>query len=389
MAKSFAAVLHYYSNGSLLPSKIKIWNDLCFKWMCSWPALFVLALDNAYLKDEALDKTGRGARRPATTVPPRDLDIANILQAVKSYCEMVAVLPRLLPLPISSTLGNGALLFGRAQNLISATVQRTLHLVSFSNSKFEELETFLPQALPVAVTGMKAIMEYNQHRALLRGNEVEINLAIGRVINTLETMTVLGNKKFVCPPACEKEFTALALVVIRAFQSFSDQNFNPRVKSLLSKSIPRMRVAKMLPGVVLPSDVPKGIDLWLELAAFDYQLDLTGPENDVPGPCKAQIWVRDKTTHVKSLKDLRKKALEASASDTERLVKRAEVLAALPCAFVGCRTFPAPGKDSIKQKCCGGCKLVAYCSAESQRKDWASHKVACKAVAAAGGRRGN
>ena len=37
-------------------------------------------------------------------------------------------------------------------------------------------------------------------------------------------------------------------------------------------------------------------------------------------------------------------------------------------------------KDVGKVQVCSGCKLVAYCSKECQRKAWPVHKIACKSL---------
>ena len=47
------------------------------------------------------------------------------------------------------------------------------------------------------------------------------------------------------------------------------------------------------------------------------------------------------------------------------------VRAAYICATKGCQ------KAGDLQRC-GGCKVVAYCSVECQKKDWESHKGDCK-----------
>ncbi len=47
----------------------------------------------------------------------------------------------------------------------------------------------------------------------------------------------------------------------------------------------------------------------------------------------------------------------------------AETMSGCGCAMAGCKERAA---------CvCGGCKVAAYCSAEHQAMDWASHHVEC------------
>ena len=50
-----------------------------------------------------------------------------------------------------------------------------------------------------------------------------------------------------------------------------------------------------------------------------------------------------------------------------------------PIAMPACASCGAADAGST----CGGCKSVAYCGPACQRADWAAHRPACKAIAAA------
>lgn len=80
-------------------------------------------------------------------------------------------------------------------------------------------------------------------------------------------------------------------------------------------------------------------------------------------------------------KEFMESSKAATASD-EKLKRRVRIMATLNCAFVGCCRVKETEKDEFVGKKCSGCKIVRYCSAEYQKKDWVKyHKPACKLLA--------
>ena len=59
------------------------------------------------------------------------------------------------------------------------------------------------------------------------------------------------------------------------------------------------------------------------------------------------------------------------------LRNQTEALNTLQCSYVGCTTLPPMGQKP-KRNLCSACLRVHYCSAGCQKKDWKSHKHACR-----------
>jgi hypothetical protein len=71
----------------------------------------------------------------------------------------------------------------------------------------------------------------------------------------------------------------------------------------------------------------------------------------------------------------------AEGREIARAVERAEILECLPCASVSCRAVSYQC-EAIPAKWCSVCRVTRYCSPQCQKKDWKTHKIACKALAA-------
>ena len=81
-----------------------------------------------------------------------------------------------------------------------------------------------------------------------------------------------------------------------------------------------------------------------------------------------------------------REALAAEEADAglqrARRMEAARALATRHCARLGCTSATAYGLPEPSHKVCTGCRVVRYCGAACQKKDWSAHKAACAALAA-------
>ena len=76
--------------------------------------------------------------------------------------------------------------------------------------------------------------------------------------------------------------------------------------------------------------------------------------------------------------ELRKINSNAPNGPLEDILRnQTEALNTLQCSYVGCTRLPDLGQK-LKRKLCAACQRVHYCCAACQKKDWKSHKQACK-----------
>ena len=184
------------------------------------------------------------------------------------------------------------------------------------------------------------------------------------------------------------------LVIIHAVPEIPESAFwetNKPHMQWLKSSLAQLRTTPTLPSTLLRSDV-KGLELIHNAVEEDWLTEIrSGFTHEEDGTIVAHLYrmgslqsKRDRIAYFRSIKTLLDEAETAPENGGERAIKRCEVLAsALPCSFVGCTSFPDPGKEKCQSKTCSGCKVAHYCSGTCQKKDWKVHKIACKAVAAA------
>jgi hypothetical protein len=192
------------------------------------------------------------------------------------------------------------------------------------------------------------------------------------------------------PLIFEREVAALVLVMIHTVQSYPESAFGDNeLVDYLSTTAGCMIMPESLFALVLPSDVPLGLERIFSLAEKQLEkAQATARPMNARGPRmkhRAKEYVNSYVEQKDTVKKLIDEAKSASETDTARAVRRAEVLAVLPCAFVGCSIFASP--EGKNYRMCSGCKIVRYCCAQCQKNDWKVHKVACKAAAVSGGKK--
>jgi MYND finger len=415
VAKSWTAIIHYYttlSDEEKNRTLVSDWKLVDLMHMSTWPAIFISAIFVQNRKDEDTD-TDRGARNyglePTNlTVFAKQMDVTRVLDTVENLCEMGATLKWLVT--EVDDLGLGTQLI-RVSNVASLLLHQMTHSVADASdaTTMMQLSASLPQAIKMSIAAMKMtraslsmstsalarILEKASigEREIDSAETLKIKIAFSgfKAINVLELITTASRGYFLCPPNCEKDYTALSLIVIHTVQKIPEgvilnQHFLPA----LSAAVGVLRVSKTLPFVVLPSDVSAGIERIFAMTENDYQrasarvrtMPGHGPQHEFA----MKAFLKDKQDHRDSYHKLRQEAKKASETDSTRAMKRSQVLAVLPCSYVGCNAFAIPGKDMLDSKKCSGCVIVRYCSATCQKKDWKVHKVACKAVATASGK---
>lgn len=415
IAKCFSAIMHDYPKISDEEEK-KSWIRFRFASLSTWPAVFINAILFQYETDQQVDREDGDMSAvlspfdiKMTTTFAKELDINHLFDAVESCCEMGATIPFLLTLIDDFQYG---LQVTRVHMVVSTLLQRLMVTIGNDISKQYGLMLHVPRAINIAMDAMKmvragngipmSVLENLFEKAApnlaeipdAHAHKLELVFSAFKVVNVLDLFTsTVGNKiSFECPPTSEKNYTAMALVIIHTVQSLPEEVVShPQFIEFLTQSIGRLRVSKTLSTVVLPGDVP-GIERICALAEEDYresalhlhlQAESAARGNSLQELSKA-VQMESRLHHKNTLNRLLNEAKNASATDAGRAVNRSEVFAVLPCAYVGCTTFPRPGEDEIDNKKCGSCKCVRYCSAKCQKKDWKVHKIACKAVAAAG-----
>lgn len=191
----------------------------------------------------------------------------------------------------------------------------------------------------------------------------------------------------------EKELAAASLDVLHTLAAIPPQmrrhhRFLNQAGRLLDSVVPNNTLAEVLDTEIV------GLDQVIELGGTYLQGQLMNmqwaSQRNSAAWGAMEYYANDMKQAIEKLTDLKAKAKKATSNpevERERAVKRAQVLAMLPCSRLGCLTLPKVGKDKIVAKRCSGCVTARYCSAECQKKDWPVHKVACKALTAAKGKK--
>ncbi len=396
MAKCWVAIIHYYSE--LNKKKKNDWIEYCFNGMSSWPRCFVKLIGELYLEKSESKSTNS----PPPTVFDRTFDPNRMITTMESLCHMGATFPFLLISVENFSIGAGVL---KSLNpAIAALGQDAEHIITRNELLLDQVTLLVHPMISMVASAMKYSLNFLSlpWSALLRAirscsngtdsgldESVKFEFVYSAFLGTIWLLerAVSPSGIFKCPAGCEKRLTALALVVIHVMQSFPPnmEETSPRFLMLLSKSVPRMRISETLPSVVLPRDVPKGIDRLIACSKQylgEYMDALT--EERQSGRMRAgdfKKYKQERLKHDNSLKNLIREATNVSETgNAEREVKRCEVLAVLDCSWVGCTRFRSPGREVLESKKCGSCKIAHYCSPECQKKDWKFHKIACKCI---------
>ncbi len=350
----------------------------------------------ARLVNFASDQAMLDERDPSrSTIFSRNINFSLALTAVESFYGFAARVPDLLA-AVEEDLGDAYQVYHShmlARNLLEATI------ISVSHSEYtrNDMAVHIPKAISVAIAAMKMVSAtiatpaaswsavwHNYGKPITPENAKELVLKMFlsgfKAINAIEIFAVEGGADFSCPSSSKKELAALGLMVINAVQRLLNEpndalcsNFH---NAMLDLGL--IRVSGSLASFVMPSDVG-GIATLLGFANGNVtKLQGLGINENTRGTEGGAY--RRQTEIIESLGDLLHAAQNASMTDEERAMKRNKLLGVLPCAYLGCTTFLLPGN---KCKLCSGCKVVHYCSAACQNKDWKMHKVGCKATAAA------
>jgi hypothetical protein len=409
-AKSWSALIHDYNCDPELeyeyPERKEAWATHAFSTMETWPCLIARMMYYRQSKDSDAHKSTR-ARRTSEF----DVDVKGILEAMKAFCEMSATVPlmiravkyqikdRFQPLILQRTV------LVMTQTLERVATEENAILGVALTSHIPEVIDNVLAAMKIALSVLKLPDRYvglvhDFPTSTIDEVRLELMFSAFQPMSVLETAiagpgSILQNhirapnsleaifSQF--PASCEKKFTAAALVLIHILQKLPESLLtNERFIKLVGTPAARMRISDTLASIVLPSDVPQGLERLMAMSdrfSDFYMGYLQESRRGNMSQDMFQFHKNSRIEHNERIKDVLDAAKNASEADTERAIKRCEVLAELPCCYVGCLSFPAPGKENIEYKKCSGCFLVKYCSPKCQKKDWKAHKLACKALA--------
>jgi MYND finger len=414
IAKCWCAILHYFT--TLPKDEQEKWRTVQLTFLPTWPAVFIKAMRLQSGQDSELDgndqlKDVLDPNPVNATLFEIEMDLKCVLNTLKNASDMAASVTFFLKTVDNVGMVNDITMTSTIANIL---LSRLMHCIKFHLDKRQEIYLLLPETLTMALAGMKMMKEWvlmptsaltNAISQIpgamlpvsIEENKIRLACTALKAFNVVDIITTGKQGYYACPPSCEKIYTALSLVVIDVLQSIPESvHVNTLLDEIFKISICRLRVSEILSSVVLP--IEQGVIKKLHgLAQDDFravELNSRIDDDDAEDEDRkrqleaARIrFLHGKMQNLQSLKELINEAKNASVMDAERAVKRSEVLAVLPCSYLGCNAIPVPGQDNISNKRCSGCKVVRYCSAKCQKKDWKMHKNACKAMTApAGGR---
>lgn len=342
---------------------------------------------------------GAGAGSGSFVIDESTFSLA--LVTIEKLCTMGSTIPTFLP-PQTRDLSIGRMVVLLQECLGSITSKLKDEITEISPEVLTLRNAELcRQAATTCTTALKAMVKvgsmppeelykFNSTGCLIIG---DANEDLAKMVwgygSTLGLITAfLVDEKVPC--GCDNEVAAVVLGTMHALRKLpAHVKHHPSFLGRFGDLCHVVEMTSRTKLVIGPGDADLTSVVALEEAVIQHIIAMMANSVGSRGGDTSPAWSLRKsqllavmTKTVKELKEAKSiiDGVEFNEEEViERAIKKAEVLAVRPCAYLGCATLSGLLRQAPSKKC-AGCKVVRYCSLQCQKFDWKAHKMACKAL---------